>query len=146
MAEVIDCPRCGSPLYNTVKGAECRKCGYVVPLGEEDIWGELWTRKVTPEERDEWLYEVKAAGDALKERCQHHKEQSEERGKRVSTLRKSRDAFIESLAKVEKERDGFKNDAEEMSGKLRAIQTWYDSEKGYNIPGLEGLKEALEGS
>ena len=30
---LIDCSKCGSPLYNTIKGAECRKCGYVVPLG-----------------------------------------------------------------------------------------------------------------
>lgn len=35
MAVIIACSRCGSPLYNTVKGAECKKCGYVVPLGEE---------------------------------------------------------------------------------------------------------------
>ena len=32
---VIACLRCGSPFYNTIKGAECRKCGYVVPLGEK---------------------------------------------------------------------------------------------------------------
>lgn len=28
-------------------------------------WTKLWTRKVSPEEREEWLYEVKAEGDAL---------------------------------------------------------------------------------
>jgi len=42
--------------YKQSKGAE----------EKPDIWNELWTRKVTPEERDEWLYEVKAAGDERK--------------------------------------------------------------------------------
>ncbi len=31
----IVCLRCGSPLYNTVKGAECRNCGYIVPPEDE---------------------------------------------------------------------------------------------------------------
>ena len=69
---------------------------------KKDVWDELWTRKVTPEDREDWLYEVKVAGGAFKERCQYHKEQSEERGRRVSTLRKSNVAFMASLVQAEK--------------------------------------------
>ena len=41
---------------------------------------------------------------------------------------------------------GFKIDAERMCRKLKAIQTWYDSEKGYNTPGFSKLGEILEKS
>lgn len=36
---------------------------------KQDVWNELWTRKVTPEERDDWLYEVKAVGDEKKRKA-----------------------------------------------------------------------------
>jgi len=36
---------------------------------QKDVWAELWTRKVTPEEREDWLYEVKAEGDELKRKA-----------------------------------------------------------------------------
>ncbi len=35
---------------------------------ELDAWDELWTRDVSPEEREEWLHEVKAEGDQIKSR------------------------------------------------------------------------------
>ncbi len=38
---------------------------------------------------------------------------------------------------------GFKIDAENMSKKLKAIEAWFESEKGYNFPGFEGLEEIL---
>ena len=40
---------------------------------KNDIWDELWTRKIPPEEREGWLYEVKAEGDKLKEKTENIK-------------------------------------------------------------------------
>lgn len=36
---------------------------------KKDVWSKLWTRKVTPEGREDWLYEVKAEGDRLNEKA-----------------------------------------------------------------------------
>ena len=36
-----------------------------------ELWDELWIRKVTPQEREDWLYEVKAEGDSLKKNAEN---------------------------------------------------------------------------
>lgn len=37
-------------------------------------WDELWTRDIPAIEREDWLYEVKAEGDALKEKVNELKD------------------------------------------------------------------------
>lgn len=53
---------------------------------------------------------------------------------------------VKDLLIAYEELGGYKADAVRMCAKLRAIEAWFDSEKGYQTPGLEDLGKLLEGS
>lgn len=53
---------------------------------------------------------------------------------------------VKDLLIAYEELGGYKADAERMFKKLKAIQTWYDFEEGFQTSGLEELGKLLEGS
>jgi len=53
---------------------------------------------------------------------------------------------VKDLLIAYEELGGYKADAERMSKKLKAIQTWYDSEEGFQTSGLVDLGKLLKGS
>lgn len=139
------------------------------PKGLE-IWGEMPSWHHDPrEDRDfgEWLEKVKKhiewlasyihANQLIVNQFAFHDEKYWWKGMDLNEMQEDAENWkkfcswtlgecIEARNAMEKleEMKGFKIDAEKMARKLNAIQTWYDSEKGYNTPGFEKLGDILE--
>lgn len=47
------------------------------------------------------------------------------------------------VVELRKELEGYKADAGRMRRKLKAVEAWFESERGYNLPGFEKLGKIL---